>query len=411
MSMVRRRGRPAALPTELAALRRTTRVAALQSALALGAVLLLVGVVLLAVELRSQQHQVDAELAQVVSRVDDVDDPPPGMALAIRDRKGVVSVSDHAPAPTAPALTAGTGYRTVRSHDVEYRALVADRSGRRIAVLVDLAPWKESQRRLVMGLLAVEVAGLAAAAGAAVLLSRRAIRPLADALALQRRFVADASHELRAPLTVLHTRAQLLARRAERDEIDPALSTQLRGVVSDTRALADIVDDLLLAASTQHEPGRIERVDLVQLCGEVRDSVADHAAAGDIAVEVIAEPSAHEAIVQGVRPALRRAIFALVDNALRHERPGGTVTLRIESTARQVDVTVSDTGAGLDPRDAERLFRRFAHGDGHSAGTRAYGIGLALVREVVQAHDGRISVDGEPGRGAAFTLHLPAARE
>jgi signal transduction histidine kinase len=390
-------------------LRRTARVATVQSALALGSVLLLVGVVLLSVDLRSQQHRVDAELAQVAARVDDVEDPPPGMAIAIRDRNGLVTVSDHAPVPTAAALTGGTGYRTVHVRDVEYRALVADRSGRRIAVLVDLRPWQDIQRRLVMGLVIAEVAGLVAAAGAAVLLSRRAIRPLADALALQRRFVADASHELRAPLTVLHTRAQLLARRAERGEIDPALSMQLRGVVSDTRALADIVDDLLLAAAAQHEPGRIERVDLAQLCGEVRDSVADHAAAREIAVEMTVDPSAHEPIVDGARPALRRAIFALVDNALSHERPSGTVTLRITRTARVVEVTVSDTGAGLDPRDAGRLFRRFAHGDGHSAGTRAYGIGLALVREVVEAHRGRVTVEGAPGEGAAFTLHLPAA--
>ncbi|MFE9325018.1 sensor histidine kinase [Nocardia sp. NPDC052278] len=406
---IRRRGRPAAIPTESTVLRRTTRRAAVQTALALGVVLALVGVVLYIVEVNIQQDQIDTQLAQVVAHVDDVDDPPPGMAIAIRDRKGAVMVSDHAPTPTAPAVAASAGYRNLRSDGVDYRALVADSSGRRIAVLVDLTPWQEGRLRLLMALLAAEAAGLAAAAGVAVLLSRRAIRPLAAALGLQRRFVADASHELRAPLTVLHTRAQLLARRAERDRFDETLTAQLRDLVSDTRALADIVDDLLLAASTQHEPGRAEHIDLLRLCHEVRDSVGDYAADRDIAVEVTSGPPTGELIVEGTRPALRRAILALVDNALSHENPGGTITLRVARAADRIDVTVSDTGVGLDPQDVDRLFLRFAHGDGHSAGARPHGIGLALVREVVEAHHGRISVDGAPGRGAAFTLHLPAA--
>lgn len=114
-------------------------------------------------------------------------------------------------------------------------------------------------------------------------------------------------------------------------------------------------------------------------------------------------------MVDGVRPALRRAVFALVDNALNHETAGGTVTLSVDRSGSEARVTVSDTGAGLEPRNAEQLFRRFAHGDGHSAGVRAHGIGLALVREVVEAHDGYITVGGALGRGATFTVHLPIA--
>jgi signal transduction histidine kinase len=402
----RRRGRPADIPTELTVLRRTARAAAMQSALALAAVLLLVGAVLYGADAHIQGRQIDDQLSQAAANVDDANDPAPGMAIAIDEQDGRISVSPHAPAPTATVVTGPTGFRDVQAGGVDYRALVVDQSGKKIAVLSDLTPWEEGREQLLLALLVAELAGLAAAAGVAVVLSRRAIRPLAAALALERRFVADASHELRAPLTVLHTRAQLLARRSDLDE---ALSTQLRGLVADTRALADIVGDLLLAASAQHEPGRRERVDLVQLCHEVRESVAAHADSRSITVDVIADPSAGEMIVDGVRPALRRAVFALVDNALNHETFGGTVIFSVSRSGTEVHLAVTDTGAGLDPRDAERLFLRFAHGDGHSAGIRAHGIGLALVREVVEAHHGRITVDGEPGRGATFTLHLPAA--
>ncbi|MFJ4654526.1 sensor histidine kinase [Nocardia sp. NPDC088792] len=402
---LRRRGHPAAIPTELTVLRHAARTAAIQSALALAAMLVMVGAVLYVVDSHIQRHQIDDQLSQVVATVNDIDDPPPGMAIGIAEH-GRIAVSAHAPAPTATLVTGPTGYRDVRAGDVEYRALVVDHSGRRIAVLLDLTPWQEGRQRLVAALLAAELAGLAAAAGVAVVLSRRAIRPLAAALTLQRRFVADASHELRAPLTVLHTRAQLLARRTDLDE---DLTTQLHGMVADTRALADVVDDLLLAASAQHEPDRRERVDLFELCHQVRESVAAQAESRGITIEVTTASPTAQLVVDGVRPALRRAVFALLDNALNHEQPGGTVTVRIARAAAEVSVTVADTGTGLDPCDAERLFLRFAHGDGHSAGTRAHGIGLALVREIVDAHDGRITVDGAPGHGATFTLHLPAA--
>ncbi|WP_405163663.1 HAMP domain-containing histidine kinase [Nocardia sp. NBC_01499] len=401
----RRRDRQAAIPTERTVLRRTARAAAVQSALTLAAVLVLVGVVLYGADAHIQHRQIDDQLSQVAATVDDVDDPPPGMAIAIGEPNGRIAVSPHAPPPTAAAATEPTGYRNAHADGVDYRVLVVDQSGQRIAVLLDLTPWQQGRQRLLLALLAAELAGLAAAAGVAVVLSRRAIQPLADALAVQRHFVADASHELRAPLTVLHTRAQLLARRTD---LDAALRTQLRGLVVDTRALADVVDDLLLAASARHEPGRRERVDLVLLCREVRESVVAEADSRGVAVDIVGRPAA-ELVADGVRPALRRAVFALVDNALNHEKRGGTITLRIDRAGDEVCVTVADTGAGLDPRNAEQLFRRFAHGDGHSAGVRAHGIGLALVREVVEAHDGYLTVGGAPGRGAAFTMHLPGA--
>ncbi|MFI6996253.1 sensor histidine kinase [Nocardia sp. NPDC050175] len=402
----RRRDKHAAIPTERTVLRRTARAAAVQSALTLAAVLVLVGVVLYSADAHAQSRQIDDQLSQVAATVDDVDDPPPGMAIAIGEPDGRISVSPHAPAPTASAATEPTGYRNAHAGGVDYRVLVVDQPDKKIAVLLDLTPWQEGRQRLLLALLAAECAGLAAAAGVAVALSRRAIQPLAEALALQRHFVADASHELRAPLTVLHTRAQMLARRTD---LDAALRTQLRGLVADTRALTDVVDDLLLTASARHEPSRRERIDLIQLCQEVRESVVTEANSRDIAVDVIADPASGSVVVNGIRPALRRAVFALVDNALNHEKRGGTITLSVTRTEAEARVVVADTGSGLDPLIAEQLFRRFAHGDGHSAGSRAHGIGLALVREVVEAHDGYISVDGALGRGATFTIHLPDA--
>ena len=113
----------------------------------------------------------------------------------------------------------------------------------------------------------------------------------------------------------------------------------------------------------------------------------------------------------GSEAALRRALTALVDNALGHEHRGGTVQLRVYRDGQQVIATVADDGEGIDPDVMPTLFNRFSHGAAHTtrSGRESYGIGLALVREIVQAHGGDIRVSSIPGRGATFTMTLPAA--
>ena len=113
----------------------------------------------------------------------------------------------------------------------------------------------------------------------------------------------------------------------------------------------------------------------------------------------------------GSEAALRRALTALIDNALGHEHIGGTVQLRVYHDGQQVIAAVADDGEGIDPNVLPTLFDRFAHGGGHTtrAGRESYGIGLALVREIVHAHGGDIRVSSTPGHGATFTMMLPAA--
>lgn len=388
-------------------LRRTGRVAALQAALALGVVLLLVGSVAYFLDVHAQGQEIAGQLSTVAASTDDVTDPPPGMALAMQAPSGAVTASNRVPAITTGLLDGQPGFSDVRSQGVEYRALVVDRGGRRVAALLDITPWENGRKRLLLALAIAEVAGVAGAAAAVVMLSRRSIRPLGRALSLQRRFVADASHELRAPLTVLHTRAQLLARRAENRGSDPELREQLNGLVADTRALGDVVEDLLLSASLESGAWGREPVDLRVLSQQVRDSAADHADSLHLRLDLVFDDT-HDLTVTGSTTALRRALLALLDNALAHEGPGGHVTLRLDRTADTVSVAVADTGVGLDSHSVQHLFTRFAHGDGHTAGVRHYGIGLALVREIIDAHRGEITVDGAPGHGATFTVHLPA---
>ncbi|MCV7342997.1 HAMP domain-containing histidine kinase [Mycolicibacterium rhodesiae] len=386
-------------------LRRAGRSAALRSAVLLAAALVVIGLLVYLVDSHRQRQATDRELADISRIVDDVTDPPPGMALALRSPNGTVSLSANAPPGATSFLDLPTGYKDVSDNGVDYRLLVQDNKTGRVAALVDQRPRKADEQRLLASLAGAEILGMLGVAAALGIMSRRAVRPLADALALQRRFVADASHELRAPLTVLHTRAQMLALEATHEPISEPMQREIAGLVADTRALGEVVNDLLVSAERAAHPERWQHLDLVALAKQVRDSYRAHAAAAGVGLEVVSD--SRTVPLTGSGPALRRAVSALVDNAIAHERPGGRVELRIDHDDSAIRLAVADSGIGLNPDQTQQLFTRFAHGPTRPDGQRRYGIGLALVQEIVAAHAGRLVVEGASGRGATFTILLP----
>jgi two-component system, OmpR family, sensor kinase len=262
------------------------------------------------------------------------------------------------------------------------------------------------QRQMAVALLLAELIGLLVAAVVGWLLARRAIAPLEEALVKQRQFVADASHELRTPLTRLYTRAQLLLQRPD-TTLPPDVSGELRRIVDNSRQLHEIVDDLLRSADLTASRPVGARVDLAAIAGEVAD--AERVRASESGVVITTHRSTDTTHVSGVESALRRMVSALVDNAIRHSRSGGHVWLTVGAVqrGRLVELIVADDGAGLDPADRNRIFERFHRG--RTSSSDGHGLGLALVREVVQAHGGTVTADGRPGAGAAFTVRLPAA--
>lgn len=315
----------------------------------------------------------------------------------------------HAPAGTPPAgmplpaLTAtvpspGDVHTERRSiGGMTYTIRVENRGGVVSQAYFEEVYQIQDRSSLVFGLGVAEVLALLAALVCGRVLACRAIRPLADALRRQRTFVADASHELRAPLTRLHTRAQLLARRASsRDAAD--LDQLVRG----TRELGEVVEDLLLSAQACDRPS-LEPVELGSLAEEAVAAEAVRADQSQVRLAVTRERRPY--VVQGVPTALRRVLSALLDNALGHTPPGGSIEVWLGlPDERHVELRVRDTGVGFPAADADRIFERFARGsDGDG---RRFGLGLALVREVVTGHGGTIAAAGRPGAGATFTLRL-----
>jgi signal transduction histidine kinase len=395
--------------SDLAVVRRAGRIVALQTSAALAAVLLLVGLVIAAAYVHSQSRQIDDELTTVALTADDANDPPPGMELAVRDRTGAISTSDGGKVGV-PLLSGPAGFSDFHDPHRSYRVLVADRPEGRVVALMDLAPYRASRSRLLGALALAELTGIVASIAVVALFTRRSVRPLAQALALQRRFVADASHELRTPLTVLHTRAQLLAGRLHAGDL-AAATRDADLLMGDTRNLGGIVDDLLASATMTAARDSSERVDVGRLGHSVCASMESYAESIGVRLICTAEPAGGALDVTGSEAALRRALTALVDNALGHEHDGGSVGVDIRRDGQQIVIAVVDDGVGIDQATMATLFNRFSRGTAHTnrGGRPSYGIGLSLVREIVQSHGGQIVVSSTPGRGATFTIALPAA--
>jgi signal transduction histidine kinase len=269
----------------------------------------------------------------------------------------------------------------------------------------DLAYQRDNNRQLVVSLLIAGLAGLAVAGALGLVLSRRAVRPLEEALDRQRRFVTDASHELRAPITRLHTRAQLLLAEAG---LPAAVVADLHKMIRGTGELTEVVDDLLRSARLRAGAQPADRVDLVALIEELVAAEDRHLQDRQVSAEVRAGPA--RPAVAGVESSLRRMLSVLVDNAIGHSRQGGRIEVSVAAVDqdRTVELVVADDGVGLDPGSDHKIFDRFVRGTA-GEGPR-HGLGLALAREVVDSHHGTISASGEPGGGARFVVRLPAAK-
>ncbi|MEV4133891.1 HAMP domain-containing sensor histidine kinase [Dactylosporangium sp. NPDC049742] len=392
-------------------LRRATAVIAAQVAAAVAATVVLVSVLAFSLTIRAE-HRAEERTVRVQALAAGADlIGTEGVLLLRRAPDGAVTASGGTPSAVVrmdvTRLRPGRGNVTVGGRHFEAYA-VDGADGSRTVGLLDVTAREESGERLIGSLLIAGLIGIVAAASVGAVLGRRAVRPLARALSLQRRFVADASHELRTPLAVLHTRAQLLQRRLNRDVDTARLRADVAELVADTHALGEVVDDLLLSAELSHRPTGGVAVDAAGLAREVAASVEPHAGAQHVTLRT--DIGAGPMEVTGVRSSLRRALAALVDNALGHVSAGGTVTVSVGRADDRVCLAVVDDGVGLDPARATQLLARFARGeDPVDRPGRRFGLGLALVQEVVVAHGGQLRIDGSPGHGARFTMILPAA--
>jgi two-component system sensor histidine kinase MprB len=221
---------------------------------------------------------------------------------------------------------------------------------------------------------------------------------LERSIAAQRQLVADASHELRTPITSLRTNIEVLAE-AEALPADER-ARLLADVEEQTTELGMLVADLIELARGDSPSHEREDIRLDHLVREAVTRARRHAPG------IRFEEELFPVVVDGTRERLARAVNNLLDNAAKHSPPGGVVEVRVDGG----EVRVRDHGTGVGPEDLPHLFDRFYRG-ASSRGRPGSGLGLAIVRQVAEQHGGSVRAANAAGGGAEFVLALPAAAE
>lgn len=233
----------------------------------------------------------------------------------------------------------------------------------------------------------------------------RALNRLAETLEheeeLRRATVADVAHELRTPVNGLLARIEAAQ--------DGMLSgpENLEAMHGEALRLVRLLDDLSRLSDAERPGLLLEKqpLDLAEVARNVAASFTPHFAEAGIAFAVEIEP----VWIEGDPARLGQIVSNLLSNALRYTETGGTVTLRVASKENEALLEVVDTGIGIAADDLRHIFTRFWRGDrSRSRATGGAGIGLAIVRELVRAHDGRIDVESALGRGSSFRVRLRA---
>lgn len=223
-----------------------------------------------------------------------------------------------------------------------------------------------------------------------------------DTLQRQREFLADASHELRSPLTIVRGNLDLLG--SDVPEAERDLSVQV--IKGEVDRMGRLVSDLLFLAEVDaqemilREEVRLDRLIATMYC---RANEIDH----DDHRMTLSQND--PIVVLGDSARLEQMLWNLVDNARRYTPPGGTITVALRSVGDLVEITIADTGIGIAPEHLPRVFERFYRVDqSRSRAKGGTGLGLAIVRQVALAHGGDVSVQSTVGKGTTFTVLLPA---
>ena len=272
---------------------------------------------------------------------------------------------------------------------------------RRLA-FVDMSMERRLLREMMGSYLVIALAAFLLLLGVSAILARWATSPVERAWRQQRQFLSDASHELKTPLTVILSNAELLS--ALPQEERPARWTD--NILSESRQMKRLVEEMLTLARADNmtQPPVLAEVSL-------SEAAEDCALAFEPVAFEAGKPLEYEAaagvLVLGDGSRLRRLISILLDNAVKYGAAGGTITLTLEKTDRQARLTVHNPGEPIPPEQLPRLFERFYRADASRGEQSGFGLGLSIAAVIAQEHKGTLRAEsGREGTRFIFTVPL-----
>lgn len=284
----------------------------------------------------------------------------------------------------------------------EYRyAVVSTDEGKRI-IFLDCGRSLSTFQNLVFTMAGVSAVGLLAVLVLMISLSARIVRPFSENYEKQKRFITDAGHELKTPLTIIDADAEIL-------EMDFGENEWLADIQGQTKRLADLTNDLILL-SRMEEAGGKERIVEFPLSDAAEETVAAFQSLAVTQNKVLESKIAPMVSIVGDEKAIRRLITILLDNAVKYSDEEGRILLTLEKQKKRICLTVYNTTESIAKEQTAHLFDRFYRTDSsRNSGTGGYGLGLSIAAATVEAHKGRIKAETEDEKSLTVTVTFSIA--
>ena len=216
-----------------------------------------------------------------------------------------------------------------------------------------------------------------------------------------KRFTADASHELRGPLSFTRTVAEIALKNPH---ADPESRVALQDIVDESAKATILLEEMLTLARADSMPTALPRTQVVlatlvrEVCDMAQPIVEQHG------LRLMARSEPCDVKVLGDASALKRLLWILLDNAIKYSRPAGTIVVSMATTTRAARIVVRDNGIGISPVDLPFIFDRFYRADPSRGIVEGNGLGLAIAKWIAETHQAELSVTSDPGQGTAFTI-------
>lgn len=334
----------------------------------------------------------------------------PGRALAVVDADGGVVAarwsglelpdvsafgSTAMPFATVTTKSGIWRVRTERMHDHALTLIVG-------TPLADVDREQNATREAMLVLFPIV---LVLAAGGGLWLASVGLRPITSALEIQRQFMADASHELRTPVSVVRAATDVTLSREHRDEGEYREALMI--IRGQARSMSRLVEDMLVLSRAEAGGYAIQPVDLYldELVAECRQSVDVLASDRNVTINL---QSPTDLAFRGDEDLLRRCVINVMKNAVQHTPAGGAIDVEVQAEAAAARIRITDHGPGIPARDRERIFDRFVQLDPARRG-EGTGVGLPIARWIAEAHGGALALERSDGSGSSFVITLPSA--